>query len=294
MVFGLLNPSSFLTIGNLKSTAIIAAPLLVLAAGLTVPLSMGEFDLSIANSSQLSGAVLISLISVQGVSWLGSLGLTLVAAAAVGGLIGLIVVKSRVNAFIITLGAGTIMAGIEFAVANGATIYERIPASFSEIGSGELFGIPWPVVVSVLFAGLIYLIMERTVAGRRMRAIGDNVEAARLSGVRVNQLRSFGFVSTAVAGALAALLITSQAASYFPNAVTAQLLPTYAACFLGTTVFRSNIFKISGTIFGVIFLSVIEGGLIISGVPVWTAQVVQGVLLILAVVGSKVASRTLA
>jgi ribose transport system permease protein len=293
-VFGLLKPDAFLSIANLKSTAVIAAPLLVLAAGLTVPLSMGEFDLSIANSSQLSAAVLISLISVQGMGWLGALGITVVGAAAVGGLIGLLVVKSRVNAFIITLGAGTVMAGIEFAVAHGATIFEGIPASFTAIGTGDVFGVPTPVVISFVFAILIYLLMERTVAGRRMRAIGGNAEAARLAGVRVDQLRSLSFVSTAVAGALAGLLITAQASSYFPNAVSAQLLPTYAACFLGTTVFRANIFDIGGTIIGVAFLSVIQDGLIIVGVPSWTAQVVEGGLLVVAVVGSKMASRSTA
>lgn len=293
-VFGLLEPQAFVSFANLKSTAVIAAPLLVLSVGLTVPLSMGEFDLSIANSSQLSAAVLISLISVQHVGWLGSLGLTVVGAAIVGAVIGFIVVKSRVNAFIITLGAGTLMAGVEFSVANGATIFSNIPTSFTDIGTGDLLGIPLPVVISVAFAVLVYLLMDRTVAGRRMRAIGGNAEAARLSGVRVDQLRSVGFVSTAVAGTLAALLITAQASSYFPNAVSAQLLPAYAACFLGTTVFRSNIFDIGGTIIGVAFLAVIQDGLIIVGVPSWVADVVEGGLLIVAVVGSKVASRSLA
>lgn len=292
-IFGILEPDAFLSLDNLKSTAVIAAPLLVLSAGLTLPLSMGEFDLSIANSSQLSAAVMVSLISVQGVGWLASLGVTVVAAAIVGAFIGFVVVKSRVNAFIVTLGIGTVMAGIEFAVANGATIFENIPAGFTEIGSGAIAGIPTPVVIALVFALLVYLLMERTVAGRRMRAIGGNAEAARLSGVRVDLLRSLGFVSTAVAGALAALLITAQASSYFPNAVTAQLLPTYAACFLGTTVFRSNIFDIAGTVIGVAFLAVIQGGLIITGVPSWTAQVVAGSLLVVAVVGSKIASRTL-
>jgi ribose transport system permease protein len=293
VVFGILKPSSFLTIDNLKSTASIAAPLLILAAGLTVPLSMGEFDLSIANSSQLSAAVMISLISVHSVNWVGSLALTLIGAALVGALIGVIIVRSRVNAFIVTLGAGTVMAGIEFGVAKGSTIFSGIPGSYTAIGTRDVLGVPLAVVVALVFALLVYLVMERTVAGRRMRAVGGNSEAARLSGVRVDQLRSLGFVSTAVAGTLCALLITAQSTSYFPNAVSAQLLPAYAACFLGTTVFRSNIFDIGGTIIGVAFLAVIQDGLIMVGVPSWTAQVVEGGLLIVAVVASKTASRSL-
>ena len=292
-VFALVKPDAFLSVGNLQSTAVIAAPLLILAAGLTVPLSMGEFDLAITNSAQLSAAVLVTLISVFSVSWVSALGVTIVGAAIVGGFIGYVIVKSHVNAFIITLGAGTIMAGVEFAVANGATIFENLPPSFTDLGTQKILGIPIPVLIAVTFAVLVYLVMERTVAGRRMRAIGGSAEAARLSGVRVGQLRGVGFVATGVAGALAALLITAQAGSYFPNAIISQLLPAYAACFLGTTVFRSNIFDIGGTIVGVVFLSVIQDGLIIIGVPSWTAQIVEGALLIIAVVGAKLASRSL-
>lgn len=291
IVFAVLKPDSFPTIANFKSTATIAAPLLVLAVGLTVPLGMGEFDLSIANSAQLSGAVIIWLISVVQLNW----GLAVLAgcagAVAVGAVIGFIVVRSGVNAFIITLGAGTVMAGIEFGVAHGSTIFAHIPASYIKLGSGYAFGVPISVIVAVAFAVLVWLGMERTVVGRRMRAIGGNAEAARLSGVRVDQLRAVGFMVTALSAAVAAVLLTAGAASYYPNAVTAELLPAYAACFLGTTVFRSNIFEVTGTVVGVAFLAVIQDGLIIAGISSWIAQLVEGALLIVAVVASRAASR---
>lgn len=291
VVFGLLKPSAFLSVANLKSTATIAAPLLVLAVGLTVPLGMGEFDLSIANSSQLSAAVIIWLISVVQFNWGLAVVIDCLGAIAVGALIGFIVVRSGVNAFIITLGAGTVMAGVEFGIAHGATIFANIPHTYSDIGSASVFGIPISVLVALGFAALVWVAMERTVAGRRMRAIGGNSEAARLSGIQVDQLRAVGFMVTALAAAVAAVLITATASSYYPNAVTAQLLPAYAACFLGTTVFRSNIFEVVGTVVGVAFLAVIQDGLIIVGVSSWIAQVVEGSLLIIAVVASKAASK---
>jgi ribose transport system permease protein len=291
LVFALLKPGSFATIANFKSTATIAAPLLVLSVGLTVPLGMREFDLSIANSSQLSAAVIIWLISVAQLSWGLAVLIDCLGAVAVGALIGFVVVRSGVNAFIITLGAGTVMAGIEFGIAHGATIFAHIPTTYTDLGTGYAFGVPISVIVAVVFAVLVWLGMERTVAGRRMRAIGGNSEAARLSGVRVNQLRAAGFMVTALAAAVAAVLITAGASSYYPNAVTAELLPAYAACFLGTTVFRSNIFEVTGTVVGVAFLAVIQDGLIIVGISSWIAQVVEGALLVVAVVASRAASR---
>lgn len=291
IVFAILKPDSFPTIANFKSTADIAAPLLVLSVGLTVPLSMGEFDLSIANSSQLSAAAIISLISIVQLNWGLSVVIDCLGALAVGGLIGFIVVRSGVNAFIITLGAGTVMAGVEFGIAHGSTIFANIPSSYITLGSGYAFGVPVAVIVALVFAILVWLGMERTVAGRRMRAIGGNLEAARLSGVRVDQLRAVGFMVSALAAAIAAVLLTAGAASYYPNAVTAELLPAYAACFLGTTVFRSNIFEVTGTIVGVAFLAVIQDGLIIAGISSWIAQVVEGSLLAIAVIASRAASR---
>lgn len=289
-LFGAFEPDAFLTLDNLKSTLTIGTPLLVLAVGLTVPLSMGEFDLSISASTQLWAVVMITFISVNGLAWGLSLGVVLLMGALSGALIGAAIVWSGVNAFIVTLGIGTVMAGLEFAVAQGATLYENIPSSYTQLGIGEVFGIPIAGLVAATFCFAVWLITERTVLGRQMRAVGGNAEAARLCGVRVDLLRVLGFVATGTAAVLAALLITAQGSSYYPNAATAMLLPAYAACFLGTTVFRSNIFDVAGTVVGVVFLAVVQNGLLILGVPTWTAQVAQGGVLVVAVMASKLAS----
>lgn len=290
-VFGLLEPDSFLTVANVRSTASIAAPLVILAVALTVPLSLGEFDLSVSNGAQLSGAVLVWLMGTQGLPWLGSIGIVLVGAAVVGLLVGTIVVKSQVNAFIITLGAGTVFAGLEFGVMRGATVYSGIPSEFTELAIGRSLGVPNSVLIAAVFASLVWVGMERTVVGRKMRAAGGNPEAARLAGVRVELLRAMGFVISAVGASVAAVILVAQSSSYYPNSAVALLLPIYAACFLGTTAFRSNLFDVAGTMVGAVFLATVQSGLIMVGVEAWIAQLVQGTLLILAVVLSKAASR---
>lgn len=290
-IFGLLRPDSFFTIANAQSTASLAAPLIILAVALTVPLGLGEFDLSIANTAQLSGATLVWLISTNSLPWLSSIGIVLIGAALTGLVVGTVVVKSEVNAFIITLGAGTIFAGLEFGLMRGATIYDGIPGAFTELAIGRAFNIPNAVIIAVVFAALVWLGMEQTVVGRKMRAAGANPEAARLSGVRVDLLRASGFVVSAVGAAVASTVLIAQSASYYPNSATALLLPIYAACFLGTTAFRSNIFDVGGSLVGAAFLAVVQSGLIMIGVQSWIAQIVQGSLLIAAVVLSQAASR---
>jgi ribose/xylose/arabinose/galactoside ABC-type transport system permease subunit len=124
-----------------------------------------------------------------------------------------------------------------------------------------------------------------------MRAIGGNYEAARLSGVKVDQLRALSFAITAAGAGLAAIILTAKSSSYYPNSASALLLPSYAACFLGTTVFRANIFQVTGTIVGVAFLATLQSGLIMVGVSSWIGQIVQGTILIGAVWSSKLAGR---
>jgi ribose transport system permease protein len=291
LAFGILEPDSFLSIANLRTTASLAAPLLVLAIALTVPLGLGEFDLSISASTQLAGAVIIWFISMQGWPLPLAIIVTVLFAAALGTSIGALVVKSGVNAFIITLGAATILTGLEFGISRGSTIYSDIPPAYVKIANGRLWGVPTGVLVALAFGLIIWVLMERTVVGRQMRAIGGNAEAARLSGVRVDVLRALGFTITGIGAAVAAVLLTSQSASYYPNSASALLLAVYAACFLGTTVFRQNIFQVEGTIVGVAFLAILQSGLIMVGIASWIADIIQGTLLIGAVVLSKLVSR---
>jgi hypothetical protein len=96
-----------------------------------------------------------------------------------------------------------------------------------------------------------------------MAAIGGNQEAARLSGIKVEIVRMLGFVIVGLGAALAGIILTSQAQSYYANAATGYLLPAYAGVFLGAATLRANQFHILGTFLGVLFMQTIQTGLII-------------------------------
>ena len=342
-IFALLNkqddflrfPQVFFTWGNFQGMFSIAVLYIILAAALTVPLSLGEFDLSIANGAQLWSALLVALIvrnssifgaNVKGVPWPVTVLAVVIFAVAVGVGVGALIVWSRVNAFIVTLGMGLIYSGFELRIVNnkplGALAAEQLPQLYKDVGntffpgttfgtikepfigtvgdswklnlfgSGEQFGVQLSFIIAILFAVALWFVMERTVMGRQIRAVGGNAEAARLSGVRVDVLRIFGFAVTAGAAGLAGFLTSAASQQYTPNAVTALLLPAYAACFLGATVFRPNLFKISGTLIGVGFLVMLTNGLLIAGMEQAFIQAISGLVLILAVVLAKLASRS--
>lgn len=327
-------PQTFFTWGNFQGMFSIAVLYVILAAALTIPLSLGEFDLSIANGAQLWSALIVALIvrnsSLFGLNfkdfpWPITLLLVFAFAVTVGIGIGALIVWSKVNAFIVTLGAGLIYFGFELRIVDnrplGALAAEQLPQLFKDFGNkffpgtyfgtvskpligkvgdwnlglfgnGPQLGVQISFIIAIVFAVILWFVMERTVMGRQIRAVGGNAEAARLSGVRVDALRVFGFAVTAGAAGLAGFLTAAQSQQYTPNAVTALLLPAYAACFLGATAFRPNLFQISGTLVGVAFLVSLTNGLLIAGLEQAFIQVISGAVLILAVVLAKLASRS--
>jgi ribose transport system permease protein len=292
-LFSIARPDTFATWENWQSILNLGSVVMIIAAALTVPMIMGDFDLSVGYNTQLMGAVAIVLLANVGVSiWLTVI-LTLLLGAAVGAVIGGIVAWSKISAFVITLGAGTIMLGVELKITHGGrNIFEGIPGGFFSIANKEILGLQLPIWIMFAVYALLWFVTEHTVIGRYMAAIGGNAEAARLSGIRVEVVRLIGFVIVGIGAALAGIILTAQAQQYYANAATGYLLPAYAGVFLGAATLRANQFHIIGTFIGVLFMQTIQTGLIIMNYSAYLANIIQGAILIVAVVLSRVGSRS--
>ena len=292
VVFCLLRPESFATGRNLESILTLAAPSLIIAVGLTVVLVMQDFDLSFGAMIGLATGVLTAFTVTFGWPWQLSLLALIGIAILVGVANGYMVAYLGGSSFIITLAMGTILTGVEYALTKQDTVFIGFPESFTSIATGTLLGISNLIWLAAVIAGLIWLLLDRTEIGRYMYAIGGNAEAARLSGVRVRQLRVLGFIIVALTAAVVGLLLTSQAAGYSPNGGVAYLLPAFAAAFLGAAVFRPGEFNVPGTIVGVLFLGVIQTGLIMLDFETYVINLVQGGILIAAVLISRIGQQS--
>lgn len=286
-VFSAVRSSTFPTWRNAESILTLAAPSLIIAVGLTVVLVMQDFDLSFGGMIGLAGGAATAFMVNDGWAWQLAVVVVLGLGVLVGVLNGFMVAYLGGNSFIITLAMGTVLAGVEFGLTDQATVYDGIPAGYVEIASGELLGLSNQIWIAAVLALVVWTLLERTEIGRFMYAIGGNPEAARLSGVRVLRLRLLGFVVVGVAAAVVGILLTSQSASYAPNGGTAYLLPAFAAVFLGAAVFRPGEFNVLGTIVGVLFLGVIQTGLTMLDLETWVINLVQGGILITAVLVSR-------
>ena len=289
--FSLARPETFPTLDNAESILLNAAPGMIIALGLTVVLAMGDFDLSIGSMVGLAAGAAVAMMVDNGYDWRVVILLVLGIGAIVGVANGFLVAVLGGNSFIMTLGMATILTGVEYAFTSQAVVFQGVPSQYVEIGAGEWLGLSHQIWIALVVAIVLWVMLDATEPGRFMYAIGGNPEAARLSGIRTRTLRIVGFVIVALAATVVGILISSAGGGYTPNPGQYLLLPAYAGAFLGAACFRPGEFNIPGTVVGVLFLGTIATGLTLLNLQTYLINLVQGAILVVAVLLSTVATR---
>ena len=291
LFFSIMAPTTFFSRANFLNILSQASLTAIIAAGLTYTLVVGEFDLSVGFVASFIGLIVVGFMSYQGLPvWL-----SIAAALAVGICLGLIngtlVTKVRINAVIATLGVGTMLTGIGFSY-SAFPIATGIPREFTNISLGRmLFGIPNPVFFMIGILLVLWVILNWTDIGQKMQAVGANIEAARLSGIRVDRIKLFAFATAGLCAAITGTLLSSLLGSGTLGVGDGYLLDAFAAVFLGSATLREGEFHILGTFVGVLILAVGFNGLAILGAPANYQPIYKGGILILAVGMSALARR---
>jgi ribose transport system permease protein len=288
VVFALWVPGTFLTAGTWRSLLSDQAITCLVAVGLVVPTACGVIDLAIGTEVGL-GTVLVARLLVGHVPIPAAVVLSLLAGAAVGLFSWLMITRARIPSFIATLAVSSLLAAATAWISGSEQII-NLPAGFARLGDGQLFGITYPVYIMLAVALLLWYVLERTPAGRRVYATGGNVDAmggssesAALAGIRVSRVILAALVTSGVTAALAGLLLTSQLSTGDPTVGPGYLLPVIAAVFLGSTQFRGGRFNIWGTVVAAYVLAVGVKGLQLAGLPVWIPDLFNGAALLFAV-----------
>jgi ribose transport system permease protein len=281
VVFALWVPGTFLTAGTWRSLLSDQAITCLVAVGLVVPTACGVIDLAIGTEVGL-GTVLVARLLVGHLPIPAAVVLSLLAGAAVGMFSWLMITRARIPSFIATLAVSSLLAAATAWISGSEQII-NLPAGFSRLGDGQLLGITYPVYIMLAVALLLWYVLERTPAGRRVYATGGNPQAARLAGVRTSRVILFALITSGVTAALAGLLLTSQLSTGDPTVGPGYLLPVIAAVFLGSTQFRGGRFNIWGTVVAAYVLAVGVKGLQLAGLPVWIPDLFNGAALLFAV-----------
>lgn len=290
VVFSALLPKTFFTTGNFQTIVNSQAVLLLLALALTLPLSVGEFDLSVASMLGFGATLLAYLYG----SWHWPLAAALLAVLAVGGFVGLVnglfIVRFGVNAFIATLGTGTVLTGLTLAV-SGGQILTGVPDAVTRFSAHLTFGLVWPAYVAFGFAVVLWYVYEHTPTGRYLFFVGEGREVARLAGLPVRRLRWLALVFASVIAAACGILAAGQLGSADPSVGPNYLLPAYAAAFLGATTIKPGRFNAFGTLVALYLLVTGVTGLELAGAASWVEQVFNGTALVIAVTFARLVSQ---
>ena len=285
VVFSFARADVFPTINNLLNIMNQISILGVMAFGLTVCLTMGLFDLSIAAMATLGGYVATFLL-VQypdQISTPVAVTVSLGVSALIGVFNGVIVSYLGISAFIATLATGSIITGAMLGISDSKTIITGIPDDFMSIGQGAVFGVSNPILIMLGVGLALWLLLEHTQLGRHLYAIGGSAEASRLSGIAVKRYAPFALAICALCAGLGGLMAAAVLGAGRPQGVgDGYLLNAFAAVFIGASSLRPGKFHILGTAIGVLLIGVINNGLSIMGVPTFWQYIVQGVLLIAA------------
>jgi len=288
-IFGAASPTIFLSLPNLQTILSSQAILLVLAIGLLFPLMAGEFDISIAGVLGLS-LVLVGYLNVLH-HW--PIVFAVAAALLVGLLVGAVnaffVVGVGLPSFIVTLGTGTLLAGIGLGISNLTIIgISPLLVAFSR---SQLFGLQAVFFYGLALTALTWYVLSSTPVGRYLYFVGVGREVARLAGVPVQQIRVGSFIGASLIGSIDGVLLAGVLGASNPDTGPSYLLPAFAAAFLGATAIVPGRFNAWGTFIAVYFLATGITGLEILGLSGWIEQVFYGSALVLAVTFSRLSAR---
>jgi ribose transport system permease protein len=289
-LFGAMRPETFLTWSNFSSIFGSEAVLVIVTLGLIIPLTAGDFDLSIAQTLTFVSMLTAILSARMGVPIGLIIPIALAAGAAVGLINGAITLYFRVHSLIVTLGVGTFLHGITLWMSDSQTISGVARVLMQYVIIQRVFGIPVSFYYAIVLAALVWYVLSYTAFGQQLLFTGRGREVGRLTGVAVGRVRMTAFVASGMMGAIAGILYTGTTGSANPTSGTTLLLPAFAAAFLGATCIKPGRFNAWGSVIAVYFLVTGINGLSVLGFRTFVHDLFYGGALVVAVMVSQLVS----
>ena len=283
VAFGVVEPSTFLTTGNLGTVLGSQAVLVVLTLGLIVPLTAGDYDLSVASVLMLSSDLLGVLNAQDHINVLIVCAICVATGLGIGLLNGLIVTWLDLDPFVVTLGMATVIQGLVFYI-TGLNTISGISSGLVGAITSTFLGIPVEFYYGVVLAVIIWVMFNYSTAGRKLLFVGRGRGVARLNGIGVTKVRVLALVASGGIASLAGVMYAGTTGSADPSSGATYLLPAFAAAFLGVTTFQPGRFNAWGSFVAVYTLVTGITGLELLGVGSFVQDVFYGGALVLAMI----------
>jgi len=281
LLFFAINAPGFLSWGNLSSLVLNNFVLLaIVAIGMTWAVAAGGIDLSVGTA--LDFASLGFVVTLNGGHGLAAaIAVAMLAGGMAGAFNAMLIAGLRISPFLATLGTLFIGTSVQQLLSDGGQPIYIAQGVLPGISAVLILGVPLPLLVVGLLAGLYGLVLARGRLGREILALGTQPQLAYYSGVPTRRIAVQVFLASALACAVAGILLSSTVNAYVPMSGNAYLINAIGAVFIGTTLSRQGRPNIPGTLLGVLFINVIANGLLLIGWNFYWQQVATGALIFL-------------
>ncbi|GAB1482360.1 ribose ABC transporter permease [Treponema sp.] len=280
LLFTLLTPN-FMSTNNLVNILRQASINIVLAVGVTLVILTGGIDLSVGSMLATTAVIGVMTSLNPALQW-GTVLFPLLAGLVFGLINGVLVAYVKLPPFIATLGTMTTIRGLSYLIPDGTTVINN-DLNFAWIGNDYLGPIPWLVIIALLVVVLTWFLLRKTVLGVRIYAVGGNVHAARLTGIKVGFVLVFVYGASGLLCGLGGVMTASRLYSASGLLGNGYELDAIAAVILGGTSVVGGIGSVAGTLVGALIMAVLNNGLTLMNISFFWQMVIRGIVIILAV-----------
>jgi len=282
VIFLSIATNTFLTVTNSVNVFRQIFTNVTISVGVMLAIMIGGIDLSVGSVIALAGCITAKLLADFNVPIPISILIGCLAGTLVGLTNGLIISYTGMPPFVVTLAMQNICRGLAYLSTNGKTVRVNVP-EFEIIGTGYAGPIPYLAIYTVIILIITFFILNRTVLGRHIYAVGGNREAARFSGINPMTIEIFIYTFSGLLAAIAGVVLTARMASGQPTVGIGYETDAVAASVLGGTSMKGGVGTVGGMFIGALVIGVLSNGMNLLGINAFWQYVVKGVVIILAV-----------
>lgn len=281
VTISILTPN-FVTESNLKSVAMGMTYNLIVALGMTYVLVLGGIDLSVGSNVALSGIVATMLLQMGVVNVPVAICIGLGVGMTVGAINGVFITRYRINSFVVTLGMMSLARGAAMVLTSGYFV-TGLPEGFLIIGRGEVFGVPFPVIASLLIVIAFHFLLKNWLPLSRGFHVGANPDYAELLGINVKKSIFVAYVLSGLLCGITAIFMSSRLGMGYAQFGLEMELTALGAAVIGGASFSGGRGSMWGTFLGVLLLALINNGFVLMDGSIYWQKVVNGTILIVAI-----------
>ncbi|WP_082614725.1 ABC transporter permease [Paenibacillus sp. Soil787] len=282
-----IGSSSFLSSYNLFNVFRTTSLFLFVALGQAIVLVIGGMNLSLGAIGGLSVVTAGYAMHTLGLpSWVAVL-LAIIVGAAAGFINGFVIIRLKLNSFVVTLATSFIYTGLVFGISKGFP-YTKIPKGFTFIGREGFLGLPYLFWLMILTLVILWYVFKYTVIGRQILATGGNLVAARYSGINTDKIIMIGNILSGIFAAIAGVLWISRMGSATPATGSDWMIISFAVAVIGGTALNGGAISAIGLFASSLMIALINNGLIMLGANVYFEQSFLGAIIMLAVIAESV------